>query len=178
MKKLHLLATASLLFLPLSAHAAKSNEVVVEINTGKGVTPITLVRKGDGFVGPRGEYYPTFPTKKTLTAVYGNSASATPTPAPKPTPGAVTGELKVVTVEGGVNIRRDGKLLSQIRTKFPDVRGWKFRRENAEIVVKSGVGREPGFVELFDVRTGKRLDKISAKQIKDGKPAWAKDFAE
>ena len=87
-------------------------------------------------------------------------------------------EWKVVTKEGELRVQRNGKLVSRIFTKFPDVRGWKFLDGKAEIVVKSGQGRKPGLVELFDVKTGKRLDKIKATDVKNGKPAWAKNFAE
>jgi hypothetical protein len=86
--------------------------------------------------------------------------------------------LKVVVVQGGVKVLRNGKIYSKIWTKFPDVRGWKLQRDNTEIVIKSGVSREPGLVELFDVKSGQRLDRIRANQVKDGKPAWAKNFAE
>jgi len=176
MKKLLPLA-AMLLFLPFAAQAGKggaNNTVLVEINTSRGPASIPLVRKGDGFVGPRGEYYPTFPSKKTLTAVYG---SAAPNPAPVRPAGNV-GEVKVVVVSGGVKILRNGKVYNVIRTKYPDVRGWKLIRENSAIVVKSGVNREPGFVEMLAVKTGQRLEKIRATDIKDGRPAWAKNFAE
>jgi hypothetical protein len=44
--------------------------------------------------------------------------------------------------------------------------------------VKSGAGREPGIVERFDVQSGKRLDSIKATDVKNGKPVWAKNFAE
>lgn len=171
MKKLLSLAVMILL-LPLTSQAG--NTVYVPIETNRGSASIPLVRKGDGFVGPRGEYYPTFPSKKTLSAVYG---AATPNPAPV-RPASKGGNVKVVTIPGGVKILRNGKVSNVIRTKYPDVRGWKLIRENSAIVIKSGVNRDPGFVEMFDVKTGQRLDKIKATDIKGGKPAWAKNFAE
>ena len=189
MKFFPLFGVTCLLLLPLVAQAGKSaakDTVVVKIETSRGPTSVPLVRKGSGFVGPRGEYYVTFPSKKTLAAVYGKAPASKPAPSksavskPASSAGAgpVGGDLSVVVVKGGVNIRRDGKLLSQPRTKFPDVRGWKLVRQNAAIVVKSGVGREPSLVELFDVRTGRMLEKVKATAIKDGKPGWAKNFAE
>jgi hypothetical protein len=168
---------ALLLLVPLTAQAQKRdsrNTVYVQIDTSRGTESIPLVRKGDGFVGPRGEYYPKFPSKKTLGAVYGGTA-------PKPTPARTNGklgEVKVVPVEGGVKILSNGKTYNVIRTKYPDIRGWKFARDKTAVVVKSGVGREPGFVEMFDLKSGQRLEKIKATDVKDGKPAWAKDFAE
>lgn len=171
---------ALLFVLPVAVHAGKNDEkntVIVEINTSKGPKPITLTRKGDGFVGPRGEYYPKFPTKATLAAVYG---SATPTPKPSATPKEVVakGDYKVVVLTGGLNIRRDGKLVSEVRTAKPNVTGWKFVRDYSQIVTKSNRNGEPGLVELFDVKSGKRLEKVLSTDVKDGKPAWAKNFAE
>lgn len=182
MKPLMVLAALVVTLLPFAAQAQgdSRNTVYVEVPTTRGTTKVALVRKGEGFVGPRGEYYPTFPTKKTLTAVYGSSAAPTPTATPKgkSSSGGMSGTFTVKTFTGGVKIHRDGKLYREIRTKYPDIRGWKLIRDNAAIVVKSGVGREPGYVEMFDVKSGSRLDKIKATEIKDGKPTWAKNFAE
>ncbi len=157
------------------------NTVVAEIATNRGPSSVTLVRKGDGFVGPRGEYYPSFPSKKTLEAVYGGgsgSSSPKPTATPKSTPKPVSGEITVKAFEGGVRLLRDGKFYREIRTVRPDVRGWKLVRSNSEIVIKSGIGREPGIVELFNVSSGERLGRVKSTDVKDGKPAWAKNFAE
>lgn len=170
------------LLLPSSASAqsgSSRNTVYVEVNTSRGPAQIPLTRKGDGFVGPRGEYYPSFPTKQTLAAVYGSAPATKSTPKPAATSGGtVSGDLSAKAVSGGVRVSRNGKFYREVRTKYPDVRGWKFARENSAIVVKSGVGREPGYVEMFDLKTGKRLEKIKATDVRNGKPSWAKHFAE
>jgi hypothetical protein len=41
--------------------------------SGGGYITITLVRYTNGFVGPRGEFYPTLPTGEELRVRYGNS---------------------------------------------------------------------------------------------------------
>ena len=41
-------------------------------NSKGGYTSVTLRRSGNGFVGPQGEYYPTYPTVKQLQNMYGN----------------------------------------------------------------------------------------------------------
>jgi len=40
-------------------------------NSNGSVTPITLLKQGVGYVGPRGEYYSTLPTEDQLRPVYG-----------------------------------------------------------------------------------------------------------
>jgi len=41
-------------------------------NSRGGYTPITLLKQSNGYVGPQGEYYPTFPTVEQLRLLYGN----------------------------------------------------------------------------------------------------------
>ena len=40
-------------------------------NSNGSYTPVTLVRRNNGYVGPQGEYYPTHPTVDQLKALYG-----------------------------------------------------------------------------------------------------------
>lgn len=48
------------------------NTVVVNVpDTNGGYTAVTLMRHGDGYVGPQGEYYPGNPTVEQLKALYG-----------------------------------------------------------------------------------------------------------
>ena len=37
-----------------------------------GYIPVTLMRKGTGFIGPQGEYYPEFPSVEQLSVMYGH----------------------------------------------------------------------------------------------------------
>ncbi len=40
-------------------------------NSNGSYTPVTLVKQGDGYVGPQGEYYPNHPTVEQLKVLYG-----------------------------------------------------------------------------------------------------------
>lgn len=52
---------------------ASGETVVINIpNSRGGYTPVTLVKRGDGYVGPQGEYYQGHPTVNQLRALYGN----------------------------------------------------------------------------------------------------------
>jgi len=52
--------------------ADTENEFTVNIlNTNGSHIPIKIVKSGDGFVGPQGEYYTEFPKVKQLTVMYG-----------------------------------------------------------------------------------------------------------
>ena len=49
-----------------------ANTVVINVKNGNGsVTPVTLNRQGNVYVGPRGENYITLPTEEQLRSVYG-----------------------------------------------------------------------------------------------------------
>ena len=49
-----------------------NRSVMVQIaNKNGAVTNVMLVRKGNGFVGPQGEYYDTMPTTEQLSTIYG-----------------------------------------------------------------------------------------------------------
>jgi hypothetical protein len=48
------------------------NTVTVNVTNSNGsIIPVKLQRSGPGYVGPRGEYYPTLPTEDQLRPVYG-----------------------------------------------------------------------------------------------------------
>lgn len=54
------------------AQSPSSGTVIVNVPTAaRGTIAITLVRYTNGFVGPQGEFYPTFPTTDELRARYG-----------------------------------------------------------------------------------------------------------
>lgn len=51
---------------------AQANTVIININNSNGsITPITLTRQGNLYVGPKGEQYTTLPTEEQLRKVYG-----------------------------------------------------------------------------------------------------------
>ena len=48
------------------------NTVTVTVpNSAGGYATLNLIRFGDGFTGPQGEYYPTFPSSMQLMLMYG-----------------------------------------------------------------------------------------------------------
>jgi len=50
----------------------EANTVTVNITNSNGsISPITLQRQGTGYVGSRGEFYPSLPTEAQLKTVYG-----------------------------------------------------------------------------------------------------------
>lgn len=59
---------------PAEQPQAPSGEtVIINIpNAGGGYTPVTLVKKEDGYIGPQGEYYQGHPTVDQLKVLYGN----------------------------------------------------------------------------------------------------------
>lgn len=55
-----------------NAAAAAANTVVINVHNSNGsITPITLTRQGNVYVGPKGEQYTTLPTEEQLKGVYG-----------------------------------------------------------------------------------------------------------
>jgi uncharacterized protein YcfJ len=56
----------------VSAANEAANTVVVNVNNSNGsVTPVTIRRVGNQYVGPRGEYYNSLPTEAQLKVAYG-----------------------------------------------------------------------------------------------------------
>lgn len=56
----------------MSAVEAQANSTVVNISNSNGsVSPVTLVRSGNQWMGPRGELYNSIPTEAQLKPVYG-----------------------------------------------------------------------------------------------------------
>ena len=52
--------------------AVSSQTITINVpNSNGSYTPVTLVRRDNGYVGPQGEYYPDNPTVEQLKALYG-----------------------------------------------------------------------------------------------------------
>jgi len=90
-------------------------------------------------------------------------------------PGTAGDPYGIVTVNGGVQLIRNGEVVRTIRTAEPRVEKWAFTDHGRALVVKSS-GGGPAIVELFDPAKGTAREKIPASQIKDGQPAWAAGF--
>ena len=55
-----------------NAAAAAANTVVINVHNSNGsITPVTLTRQGNIYVGPKGEQYTALPTEDQLKSVYG-----------------------------------------------------------------------------------------------------------
>ena len=56
----------------INAVQAQANTVVINVNNSNGsITPVTLTRQGNLYVGPKGEQYTSLPTEEQLRKVYG-----------------------------------------------------------------------------------------------------------
>jgi hypothetical protein len=51
--------------------AAQATQTIWITNSNGSQKPVTLTQSGPGYVGPRGEYYPSLPTPEQLKVVYG-----------------------------------------------------------------------------------------------------------
>ena len=55
-----------------AAATAAANTVVINVRNSNGsLTPVTLHRQGNLYIGPRGEYYPAVPSEDQLRPIYG-----------------------------------------------------------------------------------------------------------
>ena len=56
----------------LNAVQAQANTVIINVTNSNGsITPVTLTRQGNLYVGPKGEQYTSLPTEEQLRKVYG-----------------------------------------------------------------------------------------------------------
>ena len=57
---------------PVQPGTISGNTVIINIpNVYGSYIPVTLIRQGNGFIGPRGEYYSSLPTSEQLRSIYG-----------------------------------------------------------------------------------------------------------
>lgn len=150
-------------------YRGQNDTIVVRVPSAQGgVVPVYLTRTPSGFVGPRGEYYPSLPSVETLSNFYGgwNHASEA---APKSTP-------HVAVEQGRVRIIQDGRTLCSLRPAMPFVEKYKLVNNNQQIIIKSRAKHGPATVELFSISNGSLDDKVLAFAIKNGRPRWAKGW--
>ena len=56
----------------VNAAQAQANTVIINVTNSNGsITPVTLTRQGNLYVGPKGEQYTSLPTEEQLRKVYG-----------------------------------------------------------------------------------------------------------
>jgi hypothetical protein len=149
---------------PQAVGGGHDNTVIVRIRgVDGGPVPIYLRRSGNGFVGPRGEYYAALPNAQSLGDVYGPG----PQPAAEPQP--------VVHVEQGrVVVIRGGRILCVLRPAMPNIEQFRLTNHDQQLVVKSRGGHGPSTVELFNLSNGTINDKVLGFAIRKGQPKWAK----
>ena len=150
-------------------YRGQNDTIVVRVPSAQGgVVPVYLTRTPSGFVGPRGEYYPSMPSAETLGNFYGgwNHPSES---ASKSTP-------HVAVEQGRVRVILDGRTLCRLRPAMPFVEKYKLVNNNQQIIIKSRAKHGPATVELFNISNGSLDEKVLAFAIKNGRPRWAKGW--
>jgi hypothetical protein len=100
--------------------------------------------------------------------VIGGCASPPPSP---------PGVIQVWAEPPNVRLLRNGKTLSVLHPKLPNVEAWKLVQNGTAIVIKSrGQRHQPAAIELFDTSTGKLIDGVMTMtySLAPGHPAWAR----
>ena len=91
-----------------------------------------------------------------------------------PNPGGV---VQVWVEQSSVRVLRNGKTLSVIKPKLPNVERWKLVQNDTAIVIKSRASRrDPAAVELFDISTGALKQQLMTFSLYTGQPSWARGF--
>jgi hypothetical protein len=91
-----------------------------------------------------------------------------------PNPGGV---VQVWVEQSSVRVLRNGKTLSVIKPKLPNVERWKLVQNDAAIVIKSRASRrDPAAIELFDISTGALKQQLMTFSLYTGQPSWARGF--
>lgn len=76
-----------------------------------------------------------------------------------------------------IEIYRDSRLVQTIETDAP-IREWHFWDEGKQLSVQVGKRDDPGAYQLFDVISGKQIDKLASVSRISELPQWAKGPAE
>lgn len=154
---------------PQSDYRAQEDVIVVRVPSVQGtVVPVYLKRTPSGFVGPRGEYYPSMPSAETLANFYGGWN--------RPAAGGPAEAPQVSVEQGKVRLIISGRTICSLRPAMPFVEKYKLVNSNQQIIIKSRANHGPATVELFNVSNGSLDDKVLAFAIKNGRPAWAKGW--
>jgi hypothetical protein len=96
------------------------------------------------------------------------------TPSAPPNPGGI---VQVWVEQSSVRVLRNGRTLSVIHPKLPNVEQWKIVQNETAIVIKSRASNEgPAAVELFDISTGTLKETLMTYALYTGQPSWARGF--
>jgi hypothetical protein len=107
-----------------------------------------------------------------ISFVIGGCASPPPNPA---------GIIQVRAEPPNVRLLRNGKTLSILHPKLPNVEAWRLMQNGTAIVIKSrGQRHQPAAIELFDTSTGKLIDGVMTMtySLAPGYPAWARELGD
>lgn len=147
---------------------------VVRIRAAYGsCIPVYLHETPSGFIGPRGESYPSLPTAEMLASTYGGWDDP---PQSQPSGQPRHSAPKASVEQGRVRILRDNRTVAVVRPAMPNVERYKFTNSNQQIIIKSRGNHGPASVELFNLSDGSLADKVLAFAIKGGKPSWARGW--
>jgi len=90
-------------------------------------------------------------------------------------PPSPMGVVQVRVEKDGFRLLRNGKTVSVVHPKLPNVEKWKLVRNDTAIAIKSRAGQHgPAAVELFDVDTGELKETVMTYALFAGQPAWAR----
>jgi hypothetical protein len=91
---------------------------------------------------------------------------------PKP-----AGVVQVWVEQDGVRVLRNGQTLCVIHPRLAKVEQWKVVQNDTAVVIKSRTNNEgPAAVELFDISTGKLIERLMTFSLYTGRPSWAEGF--
>jgi hypothetical protein len=150
----------------------------VEIEGDHGWVPIHLERRGSGYVGPRGEYYSRVPERSELERTYGRTPASYTAQSTKPASGETNEQRFGMSVEKGngeVTLYRPNRSPLRIRTEGSLVKEWRVNSDGSLSVLSHSSGGE-SVVQNFSPRDGRQRDRVLARDIRDGRPAWAAAF--
>lgn len=87
------------------------------------------------------------------------------------------GVVQVRLEKDGFRLLRNGKTVSIVHPKLPNVEKWKLVQNDTAIAIKSRAGLHgPAAIELFDVNTGELKESVMSYALFAGQPAWARGF--
>jgi hypothetical protein len=87
------------------------------------------------------------------------------------------GVVQVRPQKDGFQLLRNGRTISVVHPKLPNVEQWKLVQNDTAIAIKSRSGPHgPAAVELFDVDTGELKETLMTYSLFAGQPAWARGF--
>jgi hypothetical protein len=94
-----------------------------------------------------------------------------------PAPPRPAGIVQVRLEKDGFRLLRNGRTISVVHPKLPNVERWKLVQNDTAIAIKSRAGQHgPAAIELFDVDTGELKETVMTSALFAGQPAWARGF--